>query len=93
MKASAQLVENERAYPCFCGVSKVREMELQQDAWPEERRYDGRYVANTKDQNTLKRSRSPSFPCARLKSCQPFPALGSKQSNLKVDFDFLIYGR
>ena len=92
-EASAQLVETERAYPCFCGVSESREMELQQDAWPEERRYDGRCRGlSTKDQNTLKRSRSPSF---RLRPAEELPTislLGSKQSNLKVDFDFLIYG-
>ena len=68
-------------------------MEIQPQGWPEERRYDGRCRGlSTKDRSTLKRSRSPSF---RLKPTASLPTLfllGASQSDLVVDFDFLIYG-
>jgi glutamyl/glutaminyl-tRNA synthetase len=87
-----RLLEAENAYPCFCGTAEAREMDVNADAWPEERRYDGRCRGlSANDKKALKKSRSPGI---RLRPQEEIPAemLGDAASTHRLpDFDFLIH--
>ena len=77
-----KLIEDQSAYPCFCGTAEAREMEPQPDSWPESHRYDGRCRGlRAQDKQALKKTREPGV---RLR-------IGPEDSDISgINFDFLI---